>query len=175
MKNKTKIARTFKNHPIKFIIKGILFLLILNGLGILSVWIYQNRTIQLAMAQIEYQADKIKESVATFNERKKRMERYLNQEERNWVLDEVLKAGLNQKEALCLIDHESSWDAEVSPINYDNRGGVDRGLWAINSKWHSEVSNGCAFDYKCATKEAIRIRLANGNWNQWHGYTNNCN
>ena len=92
---------------------------------------------------------------------------------KEWVRRETDKAGLNWSDIDCLIFNESSWDPNGFLINSDGKS-VDEGLWAINSYWHSEVSHVCNFDYKCQTKEAIRIIKANGNLHAWVGYNNNC-
>jgi hypothetical protein len=174
MKTKTRIVKNFKNHPILFCVRCLLFLLILQEFAVGITWVWQLTLIQPVYAAVEYKnKGLIEQSKETFNKKQHRSHRYLSQAERNWVLDEVLKAGLNQKEALCLIDNESSWDAEGTLINKDGKS-VDRGLWAINSYWHYEVSNDCAYDVECSTKESIRIRKADGNWNQWTGFVNNC-
>lgn len=84
---------------------------------------------------------------------------------KDWVLNEVKNAGLNEYEAYVIINCESRWN----PDNTYNNGdyGIDRGLWQINSKYHPEVSNSCSYDYKCATKEALRIYKERGNWSAW--------
>jgi Lysozyme like domain/Carbohydrate-binding module family 5/12 len=48
---------------------------------------------------------------------------------------------------------------------------VDRGLWQINSFWHGEVSDACAFDPACNAQGAHTI-WANGGWTQWTTFTN---
>src|SRR2546430_7007617 len=48
---------------------------------------------------------------------------------------------------------------------------VDRGLWQINSFWHGEVSDACAFDPTCNAQGAHTI-WANGGWTQWTTFTN---
>ena len=48
---------------------------------------------------------------------------------------------------------------------------VDRGLWQINSFWHSEVSDSCAFDPPCNARGTHTI-WANGGWTQWSTYNN---
>jgi hypothetical protein len=48
---------------------------------------------------------------------------------------------------------------------------VDRGLWQINSYWHGEVSDSCAFDPPCNARGAHTI-WANGGWTQWTTYNN---
>lgn len=84
-----------------------------------------------------------------------------------YVLKKVYEAGLNPDEAEAIINCESRWNADAHAVNWDNKKGVDRGLWMINSLFHPEVSNECSYDYKCATKEAIRIYKDRGNWSAW--------
>lgn len=48
---------------------------------------------------------------------------------------------------------------------------IDRGLWQINSYWHSEVSDSCAFTPSC-NAQATHTIWANGGWTQWTTYTN---
>ena len=45
-------------------------------------------------------------------------------------------------------------------------GGIDRGAFQINSKWHPEVSDECAFNLKCATEWTI-MRIENGYQYEW--------
>lgn len=100
--------------------------------------------------------------------------RYLTDKEKEWVLRTCEEQGLKRKDVKCLIEHESSWDENGWLTNWDNKKGTDRGLFAINTLFHPEVTHRCSFNYKCATKEFIRIVKENGNYNQWHGYTKNC-
>lgn len=46
---------------------------------------------------------------------------------------------------------------------------VDRGLWQINSYWHPEVSDSCAFSPPCNARAAHTIRVRGG-WRQWSVY-----
>jgi hypothetical protein len=82
----------------------------------------------------------------------------------------VKEAGLNSDEADCLIKNESGWNPDAHRVNWDNMAGVDRGLWQISSLFHKEVSNQCAYDPICSTKEAIRIAKDRGNWSAWYGF-----
>lgn len=55
------------------------------------------------------------------------------------------------------------------------RGGQDprdRGVLQINSYWHPEVSDACAFDPACAFKAAFSISSQGTNFNQWVTFTN---
>lgn len=51
-------------------------------------------------------------------------------------------------------------------------GGIDRGLWQINSKWHPEVTNACAFEPQCNADAAYRISDQGRAWTQWTTYNN---
>ena len=44
---------------------------------------------------------------------------------------------------------------------------IDRGLFQINSRWHLEVSNACAFDARCNAEAAYRISEGGRDWRQW--------
>ena len=72
-----------------------------------------------------------------------------------YVMGEVESHGLNKYKVWSLINCESKWSVEAKHNN--NKLGIDRGLFQINDRFHREVSNSCAYNYKCATKEAIRI------------------
>jgi uncharacterized coiled-coil protein SlyX len=50
-------------------------------------------------------------------------------------------------------------------------GSYDRGLCAINSYWHPEVSDACAFDPKCALKEMLRITEGGTDFGSFGCYT----
>lgn len=77
---------------------------------------------------------------------------------KEWVLDEVMKNGLDPKYVDRLIMCESTWnDKAVSKTG-------DVGLWQINMRWHPEIPEDCLLDYKCNTKEAIKIVQ------DWNGY-----
>jgi hypothetical protein len=43
----------------------------------------------------------------------------------------------------------------------------DRGLWQLNSKFHSEVSGECAYSCKCNAKETIRISKGGTDFSTW--------
>ncbi|MBE3567046.1 MAG: hypothetical protein IMW90_15105 [Thermogemmatispora sp.] len=48
---------------------------------------------------------------------------------------------------------------------------LDRGLWQINTYYHSEVSDQCAYDPSCAANAAYRISNAGSDWHQWATWT----
>lgn len=49
-------------------------------------------------------------------------------------------------------------------------GSVDRGLWQINSCWHPEVSDTCAYQSQCNAHEAYRISYSGTYWSPWSTY-----
>jgi hypothetical protein len=53
-----------------------------------------------------------------------------------------------------------------------NSDSYDRGLWQINSKWHRDVSDSCAYDAKCNAQQAKRISSNGNNWRPWATYKN---
>jgi hypothetical protein len=50
-------------------------------------------------------------------------------------------------------------------------GSTDRGLWQINSCYHSEVTDTCAFDPACNAKAMASISSDGTNWSPWSTYT----
>jgi Lysozyme like domain len=48
----------------------------------------------------------------------------------------------------------------------------DRGLWQINSFWHSEVSDAQAFDPNGAASAAFRISSSGNDWTPWTTFDN---
>lgn len=48
----------------------------------------------------------------------------------------------------------------------------DRGLWQINSYWHSEVSDAAAFDPASAARATYTISSSGNNWSPWVTYNN---
>ena len=85
----------------------------------------------------------------------------------NEVMTLIKESGLNMYEAYAIIQCESSWDPDAHGVNWNNKAGVDRGLFQISSLYHPEVSNACAYDPICNTKEAIRIHNEWNGWGAW--------
>jgi hypothetical protein len=71
--------------------------------------------------------------------------------------------------SVAVAEAESAGWTHARLINIDCS--VDRGLWQINSYWHSEVSDTCAFDPTC-NAQATHTIWANGGWTQWTTYNN---
>lgn len=72
--------------------------------------------------------------------------------------------------AIAIARAESSFDTH-NTNTAGNSAGVDRGLWQINSYYHAEVSDTCAFNALCNAKAAYRISSGGTNWGQWSTYT----
>ena len=85
---------------------------------------------------------------------------------REWVMAQVKEAGIDEFQVWALINCESRWDPERTNVNYKGQLGVDRGLWQISDKFHPEVSNSCAYDYRCSTTAAIKILKKRG-YKEW--------
>src|SRR5438093_580908 len=49
-------------------------------------------------------------------------------------------------------------------------GSRDRGLWQINSCYHSNVSDACAFDASCNARAMVAISSGGTNWHPWSTY-----
>lgn len=64
---------------------------------------------------------------------------------------------------------ESHGNAKAHNTNTD--GTIDRGLWQINSFWHREVSDACAYNAGCATRAAFKISRRGTDFSQWSTYT----
>lgn len=71
--------------------------------------------------------------------------------------------------ATAIMQAESGFNTLAQHVNSD--GSVDRGIFQINSRWHSEVSDSCAYDPLCASQAAYRISSQGSNFNPWTTYT----
>lgn len=81
---------------------------------------------------------------------------------KEYVLSVVASKGIDRRYVERLIQCESRWKTDVVSRTQDY------GLWQISRIWHSEVSVECDLDFKCSTKEAIRIYKQSGNsFRQW--------
>lgn len=64
---------------------------------------------------------------------------------------------------------ESSLNTSAQHTNSD--GSIDRGILQINSRYHSEVSDSCAYDATCAFGQGYRISNKGTNFHPWATYT----
>lgn len=71
--------------------------------------------------------------------------------------------------ALCIASHENG---SFNPLRVNNKGNTpsgsrDRGIFQINSYWHSEVTDVMAFDARENIKQAYRISKQGTDWSKW--------
>lgn len=155
-----KVSRKRRNHKGQFVqgprtltavFLGVMFVGMVSMIGVNTIMNSIGVAVQVDNAQAE-----IKWHQPTWQEE---------------VLMMVREAGLDADLANRIIQHESWWDPDNSHLNKD--GSLDRGLWMINNVYHPEVSDDCAYDWFCSTREAIRIAKSRG-WGEWiaykHGY-----
>jgi hypothetical protein len=93
--------------------------------------------------------------------------------------DRGITGRTNQTLAVAICRAESGFDDQASLDNTKLTPagkGTDRGLMQINSYWHPEVSDSCAYDGKCNITEAVRIFREHGNTfggsSGWAAYNN---
>jgi hypothetical protein len=65
---------------------------------------------------------------------------------------------------------ESSCDPHAT--NITSSGSEDRGLWQMNSHYHSEVSDTCAFQIQCNANAAWNVSRHGTDWKPWSAFTN---
>ena len=78
--------------------------------------------------------------------------------------------GSNCATAVAVALAESSGNTKAVNHNSDSHHSIDRGLWQINSYWHPEVSESCAFDASCNARSAKSISGGGSNWTPWSTY-----
>lgn len=62
--------------------------------------------------------------------------------------------------------------AAKSPPNSDQWGSIDRGILQINSHWHAEVADSCAYDAACAFQAGFRISQGGRDFTPWSTWGN---
>ncbi|MFI6653391.1 hypothetical protein ACIBI8_38090, partial [Streptomyces sp. NPDC050529] len=65
---------------------------------------------------------------------------------------------------------ESSCNPSASNVQNNTPPSTDRGLWQINSYWHAEVDDACAYDAQCNANAAFDISSGGANWEPWSTY-----
>ena len=78
--------------------------------------------------------------------------------------------GLAWTTAVAIVLAESNGDSKAVNEMGNTPPSMDRGLWQLNSYWHSEVSDECAFDPLCSSVEAFRISNGGDDWFSWAAY-----
>merc|ERR1712048_486075 len=75
----------------------------------------------------------------------------------------------NCQTAVAVAMAESRGDCNAQYVN--GPGSIDRGLWQINSKYHPECSDSCAYSCSCNAGCAVNVWKSSG-WNAWNTYKN---
>jgi hypothetical protein len=95
-----------------------------------------------------------------------------------YITEQAKKVGISLASTTFIVSHESQFDTEKvgddgicpdpkSP-NYGKET-TSRGTWQINSCYHPEVSDQCAFNLQCSTAFSLKL-IAAGGINQWSTY-----
>lgn len=71
------------------------------------------------------------------------------------------------RNALAVVFAESGARCDARNTAGNRPPSTDRGLFQINSHWHPEVTDSCAYDCLCNAKEAYRISHGGTNWHPW--------
>jgi hypothetical protein len=74
--------------------------------------------------------------------------------------------------AVCLGESTGFPGAVNASNTGEAAGSRDRGLWQINSKYHPDVTDECAFNPECNAKAMARISRAGSAWGAWAAYNN---
>lgn len=77
----------------------------------------------------------------------------------------------NWKVAYAVMMSEGELNVKAFHQNNDRLRTHDRGLFQLNSFWHIEVLDSCAYNMECNIKEAYRISKGGTDWHEWYGYT----
>ena len=86
---------------------------------------------------------------------------------KEWVKQEIEKAGLSWEKVNSIIECESNWRDDICIIEPNMT--ISCGLWQLNTVHNKKgLTNACKTDYKCATKYAIKL---NREWNGWSAWT----
>lgn len=72
--------------------------------------------------------------------------------------------------AIAVAMAESSCTPRAKNVN--EGGSVDRGLWQMNSRYHSEVSDSCAYQIQCNANAAWTVSSHGAKWSPWSAYNN---
>merc|ERR1711976_83954 len=75
----------------------------------------------------------------------------------------------NCQTAVAVAMAESHGDCSAQYVN--GPGSIDRGLWQINSYWHPECSDSCAYSCSCNAGCAVNVWKSSG-WSAWATYNN---
>ncbi|MFL5901249.1 MAG: hypothetical protein ACJ75S_08640 [Solirubrobacterales bacterium] len=65
---------------------------------------------------------------------------------------------------------ESGRRASNSGTQGNSPPSTDRGGWMFNSYWHDDVSDECAYDWICSTREMLKNSNNCSDFGQWYAY-----
>jgi murein DD-endopeptidase MepM/ murein hydrolase activator NlpD len=85
------------------------------------------------------------------------------------ALAQAAGSGGDVSTAVAVALAESGGNPAAVGVNGD--GSRDRGLWQINSRWHPEVSDACAFDPSCNARAAYVISNGWTDFGPWTTYS----
>lgn len=77
--------------------------------------------------------------------------------------------------AVAIAQAESGLRPKAFLVNKTRSGtynGTDRGLWQINSKYHPNVSDECAYSPSCNARAMARISVNGTKWTPWWTFKN---
>ena len=153
------MIKTKKENKLKGIAIGIVLLVII--LGTINLIRMVETKSKSAANWTQYEMFPTAQASVVVPDKKEKLEPTMKE----WVLNEVSKAGLDVYQVDRIIQCESGWDNWKYGIN--TNGSTDFGLWQINSIHKKTASVECRWDYKCATRWSIQKRLDVGHWNDW--------
>lgn len=70
---------------------------------------------------------------------------------------------------MAVVDSESQRRPDATNTVGNSPPSTDRGLWQLNSYWHAEVSDTCAFDAECSSRSALTISRNGSDYTAWTG------
>jgi len=80
----------------------------------------------------------------------------------------AIEYGVDPDKAVKVAEKESSLNPNCVHKNNDRRKTTDRGLFQINSFWHSEIPDKCCYNPECATRFFCK-RVKQGFAKEWYG------
>jgi hypothetical protein len=87
---------------------------------------------------------------------------------KNYVLTQAKAENINPIIVSYIVSHESQWRSWKTGDD-----GNSRGLWQISKIYHPEVSDVCAYDYRCSTLWSLNW-IKKGNIGQWSTFKEYC-
>ena len=74
--------------------------------------------------------------------------------------------------AIAIAGAESGYRTDATNTVRNSPPSTDRGLWQLNSYWHPEVSDTCAFDPACSAQAVYKTSSSGTSWTQWTTWNN---